>query len=91
MNGNKTLEGGMNHQHIAPVSWLIFTFILMHGSCYLTVRLLNKLFNAHRKSVESQGPFLRLIIVHDLQVYLANLALTSQIPNVFRTFKYFTF
>jgi len=58
-----------------------------HG--YPTVRLLNILFNTHIKSVE--GHRLSLMIVHDLQVYLANLALTRQIPNVFRTFKYLNF
>ena len=42
-----------------------------HG--YPTVRLLNILFNTHIKSVE--GHRLSLMIVHDLQVYLANLAL----------------
>ena len=52
----------------------------MHESCYPTARLLNKLFNTHIKSVEGQG--LSLIIVHDYQEYLANLALTSQIPKI---------
>jgi len=38
--------------YIAPVSWLNFTFIIVHGSCYPTARLLNRLFNTHIKSVE---------------------------------------
>ena len=58
------------------VLWLNFTFIIMHRSCYPTARLSNKLFNTHIKSVEGQG--LSLIIVHDLQVYLAYLAVACK-------------
>ena len=51
----------------------------MHGSCYPTVR--------HKESEEDKGPCLCRTLVHGLHVYLANLATTSQIPNVFRTFE----
>jgi len=52
----------------------------MHGSRYPSVR--------HKESVEDKGHWL---CVHSLQVqvYLAYLAVTSQIPNVFRTFDAF--
>jgi len=49
------------------------------------VRVLNKLFNTHKKYVEDQGSFLFLFLVLDLQVYLVNLAMTSEISNVFKT------
>jgi len=51
----------------------------VHGSCYPTVRLLNKLFNTHIKSVEGQN--LSFIIVHDYRAVTNPTNISDPDPN----------